>query len=235
MVLFSIYCLGGYLKHPYSVNNALNAAEDWLEEYNFQTIKRALQNLYQKKLLVKTKRGLAISPQGENYLLEVMPGLNSQNKRAQGEVFLITYDISDYSRYGREALRRFFKRSAVIKIQESVYLTTKDLRKEINEIVTRLKIKGAILVAKLGADSYFGDKTIKEYLGKFYKIEEINNEYRELIKKPPSFGLSFQFNRIYKADPHLPKEFLPADWAGDKAHKLYFDFLTSLSAAASLT
>lgn len=235
VVLFSIYCLGGYLKHPYSVNNAISTAEDWLDEYNFQTIKRALQNLTQKGLLSKNKDGLLISSKGDKYLMEIMPGLNPENKRKSGEVFLITYDISDSSRYGREALRRFLTKSGVIKIQESVYLTTKDLREDINEIVVRLKVKGAILVAKLGQDSYFGDKTIKDYMGKFYNIEEINNEYKELIKKPPSFNLSFLFNRIYKTDPHLSREFLPVDWAGDKAFQLYHKFLTSLSAAATLT
>lgn len=230
LVLFSIYCLGGYLKHPYSVNNALSAAEDWLDDYNFQTIKRALQNLSQKGMLSKDKDGLSISASGKDYLLEIMPGLNPENKRKPGEVFLITYDISDGSRYGREAIRRFLNRTGAIKIQESVYLTTKDLREEINKIVDRLKIKGVILVAKLGQNSFFGDKTIKEYLGKFYKIEEINNEYKELLNKLPSIALRFKFNMIYKKDPHLPKEFLPDDWAGDKAYKL-----TSLSAAATLT
>lgn len=234
LVLFSVYCLGGYLKHPYSVNNALSAAEDWLDNYNFQTIKRALQNLSQRRMLLKDKDGLSISPKGKNYLMEIMPGLNPENKRKSGEVFLITYDIVETSHYGREALRRFLNKSNVIKVQESVYLTTKDLRSEINEIVSRLKIKGAVLVAKLGQDSFFGDKTAKDYLGKYYKIEEINNEYKELLNKKPSFALTFKYNRIYKNDPHLPNEFLPDDWMGNKAYLVYFKFLTSLSPAGVL-
>ena len=227
-VLIAIFCFGGYLKSPYSVNKTMETLGDLFGNYNYQTIKRALQNLNSKGLLLKSGGGLKISPAGKEKVLEILPGLNAQNKRKQGEIFLITYDICEASKYGRQNIMRFLKRSGVYQVQESVYLTTKDLRSELSEIIESLHIKGAVLVAKLGADSFFGDKTTKEYLSKIYKLDDLNDRYCDFIDfiKKPSQKLSrlhinFLFNRIFKNDSRLPDEFLPDNWHGKEALKLY--------------
>ena len=107
-----------------------------------------------------------------------------------------------------------------------------DPRKILEEFMKEHEVSGQILMTKLGKDSVIGGEGVGKFLRKIYKLEELEKEYTEFVKKHgknESEGVIFAFNKIFRKDPKLPMEFLPDDWIGAKAREIYGKVLYQLS------
>lgn len=232
LVLFFVYYQITVWEKPTTYTTLFKApreAEKFLSRVSYQTIKRAIQQLVFRGLVRKVDGGLVLTEKGKERFIYLFPATVTSALRNRGEIYLIFYDIANSSKFAREKLRRFLKNAKAIAIQESIFLSARDLRGELAAFLKETKMAGQILVTKLGKDSLLGKETIADFLVKVYKLEDLNNKYQEFLKKfsvkksqkISPFTLEFAFNNIYNDDPKLPTEFLPENWAGNEALLLY--------------
>ncbi len=153
--------------------------ERFLEKVNYQTIKRAVDQLAFRDLVRKTEKGLVLTEKGKNRLTYLFPGIEESEPRNKGEVYLIFYDISDSAKATRERIQRFLKNSGAVAVQESVFISTSNLREKLLTLLGETKISGQVLITKLGKDSLFGKENITDFLARVYKLDDLIGKYEE--------------------------------------------------------
>lgn len=234
-VFYELECLDN-LSMRNIVTYAPQKAGRSLEEVNYQSIKRAIQNLLTRGLAVKEKGKLKLTAAGRNRLQRILPSLGINTVRGYGEVFLVAYDISEVTRIGREIINKWLRNNKAVKVQQSLYLLIANPQTDLEGLLDRIEIEGQVLIIKLGKDSVVGGKLLKDYLWEKCNMDKLERDYQEFIQafsNMPVQNLTrsmvdFSFNKILISDPCLPSEFLPRDWAGDKALRLYRDLLSKL-------
>lgn len=227
-VLHSLYYFSEVLDRP-TVNTVLSRAE-WaadkeLSQFNYQTIKRAVKHLAEEGF---TKNGV-ITLSGKKHLAKVLPSLGDNFARSKGEVFLVSYDVNETSRKGRDALRRWLKSNDAVLLQKSLFVVITAVSSDLESLVLNYKLQGEILIIKLTPNTCIGGKSIKEFLFDIYHLDRLEKSYNYFMdkfagtgsKKISLTGLNFSYNLILKDEPNLPEEFLPDNWAGFKARSLY--------------
>jgi phenylacetic acid degradation operon negative regulatory protein len=208
--------------------DARTKADRFLEEINYETIKRAIQLARDKGWVKKARRRRVwpeITASGRERLSSLIPRYDT--KRVWDEKFyLVTYDIAESRKKERELLREYLKRIGAGMIQESVWLTPYDPNDILREFAKERKLKGSIIVSNLGRDGSVGEEDMKDLLRRIYKLDKINKDYEEFLEKFTDVQISasqtpFAYWRILKNDPQLPFELLPNDWLGRKAYQLF--------------
>ncbi len=202
-----------------------------LDDVNYQTIKKTIENLLTRGLAKREEKKLVLTEAGLKKLGEVIL-LKKGMSRKEGEVYLIVYDIADREVLGRNKLRRFLLKNRMAKVQESVYLSPFDSRKILEDFLRENKVSGQVLVTKLGKDSVIGGEGVGGFLRRIYKLEELEKEYKEFVQKfegSGGMGVIFMFNKIYKKDSRLSREFLPKNWIGARAMDIYRRTLKQLT------
>lgn len=238
MTLYFLYYEAEVINSP-NMNTVVSwapwAAERELEKINYQTIKRAIIQLIDKGLVKKTGGKLELTPEGRSHLKQILPSIGGKSHRNAGEIYLIAYDVSETTRSSRSCLRRLLKKIKAKRIQESLFVVIVDPQQHLEELLSAIPLTGQVLVTKLGSDSILGGKSITDFLIEAYDLVKLNDRYQDFIEnfskikvgKLTRAMLDFSFNSIVKDDPNLPPEFLPDNWMGKKAWKLYNQLHTS--------
>ena len=220
------------IKHP-NTNTVLfrawGVADKNLAKINYATIKRAVQQLTSKGLVVKEGERIIVTDFGKARLEKVFPSFGKDLSRLNGEVYLVSYDIRETTRHGRDVLRWWLKKFRAVMLQKSLFLVVTDLPEGLEKLIVEQKIEGEILITKLGKESLIGGKPIDLFLRSVYNLDQLGQQYLEFIGRFSKIKrqnltpmlLDFSFNRIFKDDPNIPAEFLPADWVGFRAQNLY--------------
>ena len=205
-------------------------ADRFLEEINYETLKKAMARARQKGWLRKTpikQRGAwpEITERGKKRLAFLMPRYD-EKRIWDKRLYLVTYDVPEVRKKDRELLREYLKRIGAGLIQDSVWLTPYNPRVILREFIEERNLAGAIIVSDLGADGTIGDENIKDLIARIYKLQEINNQYSDFLEefkeqKEKSAKVSFRYLGILREDPQLPFSLLPKGWLGEKAHKLF--------------
>lgn len=207
-----------------------NKADRFLEEINYQTLKKAISRARQKGWLKKTaikKRGAwpEITDSGKKRLNSLIPKYD-EKRIWDKKLYLITYDIPEKRKKDRDLLREFLKRLGAGLIQDSVWLTPYNPRDLMRKFVAEKGIGGSIIISDLGKDGSIGEEDIKDLLARVYKLQKINFQYGQFLEefkdlKDKSSKISFTYLGILKDDPQLPFELLPRGWLGEEAHEKY--------------
>lgn len=203
-------------------------ADKFLEEINYQSIKSALARARRRGLVLsaKIRKGNPqITAAGRKRLNLLMPQYDSK-RIWDGRLYLVTYDILETKRESRDLLREFLQRIGSASVQESVWLTPYNPRDLLGEFVNEQGIQGSIIVSDLGKDGSVGEEDIKELVYKIYKLEEINDQYREFLEKYEDnevqpWEVKFAYLKILKQDSQLPFALLSNDWLGEKAYAVF--------------
>lgn len=230
VIFFNLELVGSGPKGASTVNLLAEKVFTDLEEINYRTIKRTLLNLKNKGLVEVQGRNLGLTKEGQEKIKKIFLVSSSKERRA-GEVYLVIYDIADVSKSNRDLLRRFLLTNRMVRLQESVYLSVLNPHLLLEDFFRLKSINGQVLVAKLGKDGMIGGESIKSFIGKAFDLKKLEEMYLEFINYFSDLSLhqifllqlNFAFNKIYREDPHLPEEFLPKDWVGYKAFRLYQD------------
>ena len=231
LLLFQFFLLGSSLgkgKTSRGAYRAINEASRSLEDFNYQTLKRAAAYLKRKGLL-RTLKEPQITAAGIKRLKNSIPVY--QKKRPwDGSVYLVTYDIPENERSVRNQLRELLKKIGAGYLQASVWITPYNPEKILQEFHQEKNKRGEIIVSCIGKDGYIGEQSLKKLVGKVYNLEKINDRYRDFLarfdKKGNIKGIhkretAVDYLCILRDDPQLPWELLPEDWQGDKAYELY--------------
>ncbi|MBI3559062.1 hypothetical protein HY085_01585 [Candidatus Gottesmanbacteria bacterium] len=232
LILHIIFYNLEVLEHP-NANTVLNraawVAEKNLSEVNYQTIKRALQQLTSKGLVKKEKDKITITEAGEERLEKILPSFGKDLSLSKGEVYLVSYDIRETTRRGRDILRWWLRKIRAVMLQKSLFLVVSAIPEGLENLILKYGLEGEVLIIKLGKNSLIKGRPIDIFLKDIYHFDQLKENYQKFIKKFSNISkqsltpmvLDFSFNRILKDDPNLPIEFLPKDWIGFKARALY--------------
>jgi phenylacetic acid degradation operon negative regulatory protein len=251
--LYAIYFFVKYIGHelltgpPKSIYQAMRDSGEFAATVSWKQFQRSF--LYIKKrgdIKVLTREGVLqvnITQQGKERLFSLMP--TYQKKRDwDKKLYIITYDIPVKYNPHRDSVRSAIFRLGGGKLQDSVYITPYNPRKSLREFIEEYEIKGDVLVSDLGADGSIAGKSIQRIVSDVYKLDELNEQYKEYIRnyayvkreeskkgkvkrffapreKVNLMEAELDFIRILQKDPQLPFALLPHYWLGDKAHKLY--------------
>ena len=195
--------------------------------FDEEKIKRAFYELKKEGLISYAQRlgqEPQIMAQGKKRLAEFLPEYDPErvwDKR----LYLITYDIPEKERRNRDRLRNFLQKIGCGLLQESLWITPYNPKKLINEFIAEAGLEELILIADMGKDGQVGQEDIRELIKRVYDLDELNEGYREFIKKAAEKKfLEMEkvgwFFSILKDDPQLPFELLPNGWQGEKAWQI---------------
>lgn len=204
-------------------------ADRWLNEINYETIKRALVGLKKRGLVSyqgQRKSALPeITAEGKRRLEEILPHYDKK-RLWDGKIYLVTYDIPETKKHDRELLRESLKRIGAGMVQESVWLTPYDPRGSLKETLKTYNLEGLVLISVLEKNSSIGDEDLLDLIKRVYKLDNLNARYEDFLEefsfgKHQSSESHFSFLSILRDDPQLPFVLLPSAWVGDKAYQLF--------------
>lgn len=141
-----------------------------------------------------------------------------------GKWRMVAFDIPERARKERLILVRELLKLGFAPIQKSAFISAHPLLGVVGRFTTNLGIRQHLRlydVEKIDNE--------KETMEAVWNLKEINGRYlsfvhRAKIKMSDKYWplsakrLEQEFVAIYTNDPHLPTEFLPANWAGQKAY-----------------
>ena len=211
-------------KTSHGAYQIIQEVSDSLEDLNYKTLKESFSYLKRKGLIRSLKEPI-ITSAGIQRLNEKIP--KYKKKRIWDKaIYLVTYDIPEEKKKFRNQLRNLLKSIGAAPLQVSVWLTPYNPSKILKKFTKTSGFSGEIIVSCMGKDGFIGEESIKQLVNRIYKLEKINDRYREFIHQHTRLIHNKSKTIVYylsilKDDPQLPFELLPEDWMGGKAHQLY--------------
>jgi DNA-binding transcriptional regulator PaaX len=203
-------------------------AHEDLEEFNYETIKRAVVYLRQKGFVQTAKEKFVlpkITAQGKKRVNLILP--HYDEKRVwDGRIYLVTYDLPVKQNAERNYLRDFLKKIGCGMLQQSVWLTPYNPTRLIKEFAEEKNLGEVILVSSLGKGGAIGEMSLPELMERVYHLDKLNERYQEFVGEArrndvDKDRLVFLFLSILQDDPQLPFKLLPNDWLGEQAYKVF--------------
>lgn len=228
MALVTAYTLGAYATVPRRQWGSVDlTVENQLEQFNYQTIKRAVLNLGQRRFvnknLVTTDR--YITRKGTDRLETLLPHYKT-NRPWNGKLYLITYDLPNSRTSERNHLRRVFRQLGFGLLQKSTWVTAYDPQELLRQYVEADNLRKLIAVGTLETTVGIGATDVRETMSRVYPLEHLNQQYIQFASQAQFVAyqpllLALRFWSILKEDPQLPFELLPDDWSGTQAYTLF--------------
>ncbi len=141
-----------------------------------------------------------------------------------GKWRMVSFDIPERVRPERLVLVRELLKLGFAPIQKSTFISAHPLLGVVSRFATDLGTRQFLRlfeVEKIDNE--------KETMEAVWNLKEINSRYLHFLRRAKiakddrywplkAKRLELEFVQIYEADPHLPAEFLPNNWAGSKAY-----------------
>ncbi len=200
---------------------------------------RTLKTGYIEKIVKDEKVYLRLTTEGKEKAVRDFPLFTFQERKWDKKWRLVLFDISELNRKTRDMLRSKLKELGFSMFQQSVYISPHNFTKDLLEFINANKLSDFVYVFEV-AHKQMGIGDPKQLANKLWNLDKINEQYIELINKVRHLindnGRGSQLNdlrvkrdrenrdKLLKsireeylalviADPFLPKEFLPSNWA----------------------
>lgn len=205
------------------------AADRFVEEVNYESIKNALEYLRKKGFVKRGNHKKAwpqVTAEGKKRLESILPQYIPQ-RTWDGKIYLLTYDIPEKRKKDRELVRKFARRLGMGMLQESVWITPYNPRDILADFIAERHLQDTIIISDIGKDGTIGEEDLKSLVSRVYKLDRLNDLYRDYISDVESGHIrnpiqkQFGFLSILTQDPQLPRDLLPKDWMGNKAFQSY--------------
>ena len=186
---------------------------------------------YVKKEIIGNEPYYCITSKGEKYFDDTLSTL-TKNKKWDKKWRLVMFDIPEKNRAVRDKLRRALTSLGLGILQGSVWISSSDIRKEIDALRTNLKLDKSLKYFEVTATPALNAQIIE----KSWNLPELNLEYEKLIKEGnhslrnmgkgngdrfKSKSLIFKYALILQKDPKLPEEFIEQNALRKEANELY--------------
>lgn len=146
---------------------------------------------------------------------------------------MVIFDIPESERKYRWALRHKLHELGFAQIQLSSYISPYPLLNPVQRFATDLGVRQHLRLMEI---SKIDDE--QKLVNKAWPLEEINNNYKVFLSRAKhakkdiywplkAKSLEEEFAQIYTFDPHLPQIFLPRDWQGQNAYKIFKEISNS--------
>lgn len=192
----------------------------------------ALGRLERERWVRKEKRNgeifYELSARGQQEIDRTLLSLRTHGETWDGVWRLVMFDIPEKERDLRDKFRRGLMSLNLRNLQGSVWVASRDVRKEVKELADEVGVvpeRLNIFTAKAENDRNVARSWSLDGLNKSYKeftqrVERILKSKREItsfeVKK-----MIFDYALIRRKDPNLPPHLLPRDWAEEDAHQAY--------------
>jgi len=209
------------LGHPANLGKAEFLANKNLQKFNYISIKRAISHA---KIRGFIKEDFTLTKEGKERLENILPKSFGERKWS-GDWYLVIYDVPEKFKSRRDVLRESLKRLGFGEIGESCWVSPFNFFGEVEKIVKEYNLSKYVIFA---ISNKLGREQVKILTNKIWRIERINNRYKNLIresKKIDAKELVFKYLDILRDDPQLPQELLPNDWNGKEALRIFKKFV----------
>jgi phenylacetic acid degradation operon negative regulatory protein len=245
--------LGRFLDIYEEIRDPFNLLENYYRSLGISPTKYTKHNFYQliwenlktnniEKIIKNGEVFFELTRQGKEKITTKFPLLSLQKEPWDKKWRIAIYDIEEINKSTRESLRYKLKELGFAQLQKSVWVTPHDFLKDIHDF---LETNNLLLEVILIETKNFFIEDIKELANKLWKLEELNNLYKEIYltlnqedvtknghnKKSTilkqtgdriknSENVKEMIIETFLTDPYLPKELLPHDWLGEKVREL---------------
>jgi len=218
--------------------------------YNPSTFYKTIHRLEREGLVKKSKEDrkihLLLTAQGKRYIKKHRAATRNSPRIWDKKWRLVIFDIPEEKRKLRDLFRRYLATLGFGKVQRSIWISPHDF----SEIIQRYARKSGLsnYIFQITAER-FKSLSLDAVIKTFWDLRGINNQYLELIDRykkkrkqlyeliktsPRQKGVArrvikehllWDYRSIISRDPHLPSEFLPDDWGGEKARSFIEAYL----------
>lgn len=204
------------------------AADRFLRQWNYETIKTAIANARRQHLLKPVKRGRHAKPEiteaGKKRLAAIIP-VYDEKRIWDGRMHLVTYDIPEKKHIDRDALRSMIRELGAGRLQDSVWITPYNPIDALRAFIEAHRLAGTVIVSDMGKDSSIGEEDLAGLVMRIWRLDLINDRYGEWLgdyKRSDGLDqwLVTSYLSILRDDPQLPFSLLPKWWKGDRAYHL---------------
>jgi phenylacetic acid degradation operon negative regulatory protein len=206
---------------------------------------RTLKTGYIEKVIRNGIPYLRLTSSGKNKIKRDFPFLKFQASKWDKKWRVVIFDIQELTRRTRDRLRTKLKELGFGMFQQSVYISPYDIARDFAEFIESEHLDDVAYILEVSRISS-GD--IKMLVNKIWKLDRINEEYRELIEEMEGNDLISFNGRIKKLhhesleeqekikslirkmyekyleilmrDPFLPYELLPDNWSGRRVRNI---------------
>lgn len=203
------------------------AADRFLSQWNYSSIKQALAYARRKRLVRPVLRGRHAIPEiteaGKQRLSAIIP-VYDEKRIWDARMHLVTYDIPEKEHLKRDALRDYLRAVGAGKLQESVWMTPYNPIDLLRTYVTERQLNGMVIVSDIGENGSVGEEDLRSLVVRVWKLDEINEVYKEWLTEAQcsdriDHWLLTTYLSILRRDPQLPFTLLPKWWKGDEAYR----------------
>ena len=229
ILLFIEYCLPLH-KYRFSYETMRKILKDFFKtSYEITTLRKEFSLLkkaelisfslrYRKKIPILTRHGK----------LKITPSLPYRKYGDwDGKWRMVLIDIPKKYISDRNKIRKILTDLSFKKIQKGAYISPHPFLPTIKRFSSELGIRQYLTIFE--TDTIDREKNVIQNI---WDLNKINKKYKTFIRKTrinknkrfwalEAKTLEQKFYGIYQSDPHLPPEFLPKNWSGDKAYELY--------------
>ncbi|MBU1457105.1 CRISPR-associated endonuclease Cas2 [Patescibacteria group bacterium] len=175
----------------------------------------AKEVLLKKERIDQEKNNLLLTDVGRNKLLEQFPLLEWRKKKWDGFWRVVMYDFPETEKGKRDSLRNFLKKLGFAQWQISVWVSPHPVIDKLDKLLIKQGIRDYCSAHKSKRVVGIPDN---EFAQKIWRLDEINTEYRKIMKNYDEKRRSEYLDELMK-DPFLPKELLPDDYLWTKVMK----------------
>lgn len=221
---------------------AFDKSDYLLTKFDGAKLRRAMYNL--------TKQGLIMPPKKNSLMpvkitklgiskAESSLSLVSNNRRWNGSLYLINYDIPIKANWKRVMFQKLLLKHKCAMLQNSVYITPYNPSTIIREFSNKYSLPGEILISTLDIKSTFQTAPeVRRVLWKVFQLEKLNLRYGQFLdsyaglspesiqNKKLVLSITLQYASIKKDDPQLPPELLLEGYLGFEASELFHKLIT---------
>ena len=181
--------------------------------------KRALRNIQKKGWI---NENLDLTLKGQKRLKSILPEY-SEERKWDGKWYIVAYDIPENKRWLRKVLRNTLQELKFGPLHKSLWISPYNFLGDVEKIVNQYKLETYVLLA---ISDKLGREPSEVLARRIWRLEEINDQYKKFIEEIKSKKLTrseivFRYLFILHQDPQLPRDLLPSDWQGEKAHRIY--------------
>jgi len=222
LILFTLFMLGEAGLHPEAAHSFTllhgRFSQLWLEGKD-RIIRNAIYKARNKNWI---KKDWKLTLEGKKRLENILPSFLPQ-KHWDKKWYLVIFDIPEKIKRKRDILRENLKLLGFGQLQASVWISPINYLKNIEQLIKDYDIESYVILSETDK---LGKENSQLLANRIWQLEKINNKYAEFISnwkkanKSEFFWLNLKYYSILKEDPQLPKELLPEDWHGEKAHQL---------------
>ena|SRR3989344_1577879 len=204
------------------------AADRFLRQWNYETIKTAIANARRQKLLRPVTRGRQAIPEitktGKRRLATIIP-VYDEKRLWDGRMHLVTYDVPETKRLDREALRDVIRRLGAGRLQDSVWITPYNPVDILRTCINEHHLSGSVIVSDMGQGGAIGEENLASLVVRVWRLDRLNDRYEEWLREYKRSDkldqwLVTSYLTILRDDPQLPFSLLPKWWKGDRAWRL---------------